>query len=99
MSLKRQLADAHAGEEQQQREVQIAHSQTDSAVAQLRSMQERLDALEVCITRNTVHLSRWLRQLYFDIFLDCVEARLCSLKVYPISPIFVYIMRCWLVLF
>ena len=90
MSLKRQLADAQAGEEQQQMEVQIAHSQTDSAVAQLRGMQERLDALEVCITRNTVHLSRWLRRLYFDIFLDCVKAWLRSLKVYPISPLFVH---------
>ncbi len=47
-SLKRQLADARAGEDKQRAEVQVAHRQTDSAVAQLRGMQERLDALEVC---------------------------------------------------
>ena len=46
-SLKRQLADARAGEDKQRAEVQVAHRQTD-AVAQLRGMQERLDALEVC---------------------------------------------------
>ena len=46
-SLKRQLADARAGEDKQRAELQVAHRQTD-AVAQLRGMQERLDALEVC---------------------------------------------------
>lgn len=47
-SLKRQLVDARAGEQKQRAEAQVAHRQTDSAVAQLRGMQERLDSLEVC---------------------------------------------------
>lgn len=46
-SLRRQLAEALAREGGQKREAQTAHSQTDSAVAQLRTMQERLDGLEV----------------------------------------------------
>ena len=91
MSLKRQLADAQAGEEQQQREVQIAHSQTDSAVAQLRGMQERLDALEVCINRNTVHLSQWLRRLCFQIFVLIVRRRGCAAsRAIPFHPSFAY---------
>ena len=46
-SLRRQLAEALAREGGQKREAQTAHRQTDSAVAQLRTMQERLDGLEV----------------------------------------------------
>jgi regulator of replication initiation timing len=46
-SLRRQLAEALAREGEQKREAQTAHRQTDSAVAQLRTMQERLDSLEV----------------------------------------------------
>ena len=46
-SLKRQLAAAREGEERQRGEVRVSRSQTDSAVAQLRGMQERLDTLEV----------------------------------------------------
>ena len=46
-SLRRQLAEALAREQEQDREAQTAHRQTDSAVAQLRTMQERLDSLEV----------------------------------------------------
>lgn len=55
-SLKRHLAAAREAEERQRREVQVSRSQTDSAVAQLRGMQERMDALEVCpapITRRS----------------------------------------------
>ena len=36
-----------AREGEQKREAQTAHRQTDSAVAQLRTMQEHLDSLEV----------------------------------------------------
>lgn len=46
-SLRGQLAEALAHEQEQKREAQTAHRQTDSAVAQLRTMQERLDSLEV----------------------------------------------------
>lgn len=46
-SLRKQLAEALAGEEKHRSEAKTAHRQTDSAVAQLRAMQEQLDGLEV----------------------------------------------------
>lgn len=95
-SLKRQLADAQAREEQHRSEVQIAHSQTDSAVAQLRGMQERLDALEVCITTNTVYIVTMTETILFQTFVLIAWRRGCAASQPQGLSHFslLYIMRC-----